>query len=83
MTDKVRAESHVDRMSPDVRALLKSADDKSKADRTARRFAARARAEAARQKKHDRRFYDRAIFAALAIFISVCWVAAGFALYFL
>lgn len=71
-----------DKLSPDIRALMMSANAKTSANRIERRAAARARAEAARVRKNrEGQTRDNIILLALVILIASMWAVAGLMFY--
>lgn len=74
--------SELEKLSPDIRALMMSASAKTLADRSERRAAARSRAEAARRNKSRKgQAQDGIVLAALVVLITLFWAAAGMILY--
>lgn len=72
----------LEKLSPDIRALMMSASAKTLADRSERRAAARSRAEAARRNKSRKgQAQDGIVLAALVVLITLFWAAAGMILY--
>lgn len=81
--NEVYTRTSFEKISPDVRALMNAANNKSSAERSERQAAARAQSEVKRRKEQNRQFYDSSVNIALICLLALCWIAAGLAFYLL
>ncbi|TKA97747.1 hypothetical protein FAZ78_04440 [Cereibacter changlensis] len=83
MNDQEPLAQTSDNLTSDVRFMLDKARDSASTERDVRRAGVKFLAEVARRERSSRlKTYDAGIFVALLVLISLCWIGAVLAIYF-